>query len=116
MTEPKPLWQRASTEVLALVIEPEIEALLGRAVDKHRALLALAARHELADRMRRHRWLAIGAARAAGATWDEIDTALRYRPGLARREYQTTLARQQQLGLATTAQRPDPGTPQVPQL
>lgn len=43
MTERKPLWQRASVEVFALVIEPEIDALFGRPVDKHRAQLTVPA-------------------------------------------------------------------------
>jgi hypothetical protein len=111
----RPLWMRASTDVLALVVNPEIDALLGRPITKDRALLALAARQEMADRMSQHCWLAIERARAAGATWDEVDTALQYRPGQARRLYQTTLTRQKSLGLAAR-ERHDPGTPEGPQL
>jgi hypothetical protein len=105
------LWKRASTEVLALVIEPDVDALLGQPITKDRALVADAARQELAERMRRHRWLAIEAPRTAGATWDEIDTALGYRPGHARRVHQTTLAGHKSLGLAAP-QRHDPGPPE----
>jgi hypothetical protein len=108
VSQQEPLWKRASTGVLALVIDPEIDSLLGRPVTKARALQALVARQELAERMRRRRWLAIERARAAGAGWTEIDTALGNRPGQAQREYQTTLARQQCLGLATP-DRHDPG-------
>ena len=54
--------RRASTDVLALVITPQIEALLGRTLTKDRAFCALAARVELAERMRR-RGLAIEIAR-----------------------------------------------------
>ena len=115
MNEQQPLWTQASIDVLALVVNPEIDALLGRPLTKDRALVALAARQELADRMRRHRWLAIERARASGATWAEIDTALRYQPGQARREYQTVLSRQKSLGLAAP-ERHDPGTPEGPQL
>ena len=110
-----PLWKRASTDVLALVMDPEVDALLGRPIPKDRALAALAARRELAERMRRHRWLAIETARVAGATWDEIDTALHYKPGLARREYQAALSNQRTLRLVAP-DRHDPGTPQGPQL
>lgn len=109
------LGKRSSSEVLALVIEPEIDALLGEPITKDRALLALAARQELAERMSRHRWLAIEAASALGATSDEIDTALGYRPGLARHEYQNTLSCQRDLGLIA-ADRHDPGPPEGPQL
>ena len=115
MNEEEPLWKRASTEVLALVIDPEIDALLGRTVAKDRTLVALAARQELAQRMRQHRWLAIETARAAGATWDEIDTALRYQPGRARSEYQAALSRQKRFGLAAP-DRHDPGPPEEPRL
>jgi hypothetical protein len=115
VSQQEPLWRRASTEVLALVIDAEIAALLRRPIAKDQALVALAPRQELADRMRRHRWLAIETARAVGATWDEIDTALGYRPGLARREHQTALSRQKSLGLVVT-DRHDPGTPEGPHL
>jgi hypothetical protein len=109
------LWKRASTEVLALVIDPEIDALLGQPITRDRALVAEPARQELAERMRRHRWLAIEAFRTAGATWAEIDTAVGYRPGHSRRVHQTTLAGQKSLGLAAP-QRHDPGPPEGPYL
>jgi hypothetical protein len=115
VNQQQPLWRQASTDILALVINPEIDALLGRPITKNRALLALAGRHELAERVRRHCWVAIERARASGATWAEIDTALGYRPGQARRAYQTTLARQKSLGLAVPERR-DPGPPEGPQL
>ena len=111
----QPLWMRASTDVLALVINPEIDDLLGRPITKASALLALAARHEMAERMRQHCWLAVERARAAGATWAEIDTALASRPGQAQHLYQTALPRQKSLGLAAPDRR-DPGTPEGPQL
>jgi hypothetical protein len=50
-----PLDRWASSEVLAAVIDVEIAALLRRAPSKEEALLGLAARRELEDRMRRHR-------------------------------------------------------------
>ena len=59
-----------STEVLALVIDPEIDALRGRTVAKDRTLAFLAARQELAERMRRHGLLATETVRAAGVSWD----------------------------------------------
>lgn len=79
-----PRWKRASTEVLALVTGPEIVALVGRPLAKDQALLALAARQKLAQRMRQHGWPATETATAAGVTWHEIDTARGYWPGLAR--------------------------------
>jgi hypothetical protein len=109
------LWKRASTEVPALVTAPETDAVLGQPITNDRALVALAARQELAERIRRHRRLAIETARTAGATCDEIDTALSYGPGLVRREHQNTLSRQKRLGLAA-ADRHEPGPPEEPQL
>ena len=114
MSQQEPLWKRASTEVLALVIDPEIDALRGRTVAKDRTLAFLAARQELAERMRRHRWLAIETAGAAGASWDEIDTALRYQPRRAHTEYQAALSRQKRFGLVAPY-RHDPGPPEEPQ-
>ena len=98
----------ASSDVLAAVVDVEIAALLGRSPSKGEALLALAARRELEDRMRRHRWLAMETARRAGATWAEIAAAAGVRPADARRLYVTTLARQKAFGLAE-AHRSDPG-------
>jgi hypothetical protein len=107
-----PLWQRASTEVLQIVVDAELASLLGRGLDKDRALAALAARQELAERMRSHGWLAIEAARAAGAPWAEIDTALGVAAGTARDEYESTLTGQKDLGLADRG-RGDPGPPEA---
>ena len=110
-----PLWRRASLDFLALVVDVDIDVLTGRPVDKGRALVALAARQELADRMRRHLWLSTETARASGATWTEIDTALASPPGAARQEHEATLAHQKQLGLAALDRR-DPGLPEGPDL
>ena len=114
MDHKQPLWKRASTEVLALVIDAEVDALQGRTIAKCRTLAALAASQELAERVHRHRWLAGETARAAGATWDEIDTALHYQPGRARSEYEAALSRQKRFGLVAP-DRHDPGPPQEPQ-
>ena len=108
----KPIDQWASTDVLAAVVDVEIAALLGRTPSKDEALLALAARRELEDRMRRHRWLAIETARRAGATWSEIAAATGVRPVDARRLYETTLARQKALGYAEP-HRADAGGPEL---
>ena len=108
----KPLDQWASTDVLAAVVDVEIAALLGRAPTKGEALLALAARVELEDRMRRHRWLAIETARRAGASWAEIATAVGVKPADARRLYEATLARQKAFGYAEP-DRHDPGVPEL---
>jgi hypothetical protein len=109
VSEQLQLWKRSSAEVLALVTDVDMDVLLGRPVTKDRALAALAARVELAERMRR-RWLATETARAAGATWTEIDTALGYQPGDAQLEYQTALSQQKKLGLVA-ADRCDPCIP-----
>ncbi len=85
----------------------EIDALLGRAIPKQQGLQALEARQEITERMIRYRWLAIETARAAGATWAEIDTALDLRAGLAQTEYETALTRQQQYRLVAQ-ERQDP--------
>jgi hypothetical protein len=114
VNEQPALWKRSSAEVLALVTDADMDALVGRPLTKDRALAALAARAELAERMRR-RWLAIETARAAGATWDQIDTALGYPPGRTRRQYHRVLSRQKKLGLVAVDRR-DPGIPQGPPL
>jgi hypothetical protein len=108
----KPLDRWASTDVLAAVVDVEIAALVGRTPSKDEALLALAARHELEGRMRRHRWLAMETARRAGATWSEIAAAAGVRPADARRLYETTLARQKAFGYAEP-HRHDPGAPEL---
>ena len=96
--------------MLAVVVDVEIAVLLGRAPSKGEALLALAARRELEDRMRRHRWLAMETGRKAGATWSEIAAAVGVRPADPRRLYEATLARQKAFGFAE-AHRHDPGGP-----
>jgi hypothetical protein len=107
-----PLDRWASTPVLAAVIDVEIAALLRRAPSKDEALLALATRRELEDRMRRHRWLAMETARTADATWAEIATAAGMGPTDARRLYEQTLAHQKAFGYAE-AHRADPGVPEL---
>lgn len=107
----KPLDRWASSDVLAAVIDVEIAALLRRTPSKGEALLALSARRELEDRIRRHRWLAMETARKAGATWSEIAAAAGLRPD-ARRLYETTLARQKAFGYADP-HRHDPGMPEL---
>lgn len=108
-----PLDRWAATDVLAAVIDVEMAALLRRRPSKDEALLALSARREMEDRMRRHRWLAIETARRVGATWAEIDTAAGMNSGDSRRLYETTLGRQKAFGYAEPA-RHDPGA--VPEL
>lgn len=107
-----PLWPRASSELLKLVVDAEVTELLGRRLEQAAALRALAARVELADRLGRHRWLAIESARRAGASWEDIDAAFGVGPGGARREYEQVLSRQKSLGLAD-ARRADPGISQA---
>ncbi|MDA8046271.1 MAG: hypothetical protein M0Z30_13705 [Actinomycetota bacterium] len=104
----KPLDRWASTDVLAAVVDVEIAALLGRTPSKAEALLALAARRELQDRMRRHRWLAMETARKTGASWAEIAAAAGMEASAARRLYEQTLARQKAFGYAE-AHRAEPG-------
>lgn len=108
-----PLDRWAASDVLAAVVDVEMAVFLGRPPSKDDALLALAARREMEDRMRRHRWIAIETTRRAGATWAEIDTATGMKVGDARRLYETTLGRQKAFGFAEPA-RHDPGA--VPEL
>jgi hypothetical protein len=108
----KPMYQWASTDVLAAVIESEMARFVGRGPTKDQALLALTARRELEDRMRRHRWLAIETARKAGATWAEIGAAAGVTVRDARRLYEATLASQKAFGLVDP-QRRDPGVPEL---
>lgn len=98
--------------MLAAVVDVEIASLMRRRLSKGEALLALAARRELEDRMRRHRWLAMETARKAGASWAEIATAAGLPVVRARRLYETALAQQKSLGLAD-AHRVDPGGPEL---
>lgn len=108
--EPMDRW--ASTDVLAVVVDAELAHFLGKGPTKDQALLALAARRKLEDRMRRHRWLAMETARKVGATWAEVAAAAGMEPNDARRLYETTLAGQKSLGLADPAHR----DPRVPEL
>ena len=108
----EPIDRWASSDVLAAVVDVEIADLLGRTPSKGEALLALAARRELEDRMRRHRWLAMETARKAGASWTEIAAAAGIDPPAARRLYEQTLAGQQASGYAE-AHRQDPGGPEL---
>ena len=108
----EPLYRWASTDVLAAVIDAELARFVGEGPTKAQALLALAARRELEDRMRRHRWLAMETARKAGATWAEIATAAGVSTADARRLYETTLGRQKAFGCAE-AHRADPGVPEL---
>ena len=108
----KPLDQWASTAVLAAVVDVEIAVLLRRTPSKADALLALAARRELEDRMRRHRWLAMETARKAGASWAEIAAAAGMDPPAARLLYEQTLAGQKASGYAEP-HRVDPGGPEL---
>jgi hypothetical protein len=84
--------------------------LLRRVPSKEEALLALAARRELEDRMRRHRWLAMETARKAGASWAEIAAASGMDASAARRLYEQTLGRQEAFGYAEP-HRVEPGPP-----
>lgn len=83
----------------------------GRTPDKAAMLRALEARRELVHRLVRWRWLAIEDARAAGATWSEIDEALGTAPGRSCTEYHRKLAVQIRRGLCD-ADRRDPGSAQ----
>lgn len=95
-----PVAGRTYAELVEMVLDAELAAPLGRPLDRAGALEALEARAELIERLTRRRWLAVGQARDAGASWDEIEAAARSpRRGLARYEYVTKLARQQRLGL-----------------
>jgi hypothetical protein len=111
VNQQRPRWKRTSTDV----VDFEFDALPGRPIPKHRALAARASRDELAQGMHRNRWLDIETARTAGATWDEIDTALHYKPGLAHSKYQTGLTLQKSFDLVS-ADRQDPGPSEEPQL
>jgi hypothetical protein len=108
-----PLDRGASTDVLAAVVDVEIAVLLRRVPSKEEALLALAARRELEDRMRRHRWLAMETARRSGASWAEIAAAAGMDARAARRLlHEQTLGRQKAFGYAGP-HRADPGGPEL---
>jgi hypothetical protein len=98
--------------VLADVVDMEIATLLGRPPSKGEAPLALTARRELEDRMRRHRWLAMETARTAGALWVEIATAVAMSSFQARHQYETVLAQEKSMGLVDP-QRQIPGGPEL---
>jgi transposase len=108
----EPLDRWASTDVLTAVVDVEMAVVLGHPFTKEEALLALAARRELEDRMRRHRWLSMETARKAGASWAEIAAAAGMGPRDARRLYEQTLARQKAFGYAEP-HRHDPGVPEL---
>lgn len=108
----QPLYRWASTDVPAAVVDAEMARFVREGPAKDQALLVLAARRELEDRMRRHRWLAIETARKAGAGWAEIVTASGMAPHEARRLYEATLARQKSFGYAQV-HRADPGVPEL---
>ena len=108
----EPMYRWASTDVLAAVVDAELARFVGEGPTKDQALLALAARRELEDRMRRHRWLAMETARKAGASWAEIGAAAGMAAHDARRLYEMTLAGQKAFGYAE-AHRADPGVPEL---
>jgi hypothetical protein len=108
--QPLHLW--ASTDVLAAVIDAEMAVFLGRAPAKDDTLRALAARRELEDRMRRHRWLALETARKAGATWAEIGSAAGMKPADACLLYERTVAGKKAFGPAEPGHHA-PGGPEL---
>jgi hypothetical protein len=90
----------ATTDVAGLVVDVEIDAQLGRPIGKDRALIALAARREIADRMRRYEPSAVQTARAAGASWREVDRALKRSAGQSHQNYHAALVPHGKLGPA----------------
>ena len=115
-----PVGARTYAELIEAVLDAEVAGALGRRLSTAEALGALAARAELIERLTRWRWLAAGQARDAGARWDDIDATVgSRRPGLARMEYGTKLARQRRMGLPDPRQvvhddrgRPDADNPE----
>ena len=95
--------------LLDVVLDAELTRPEGRTPDKLTMLGALQARRELVHRLVRWRWIAIEDARAAGATWAEIDEALGMAPGRSNTEYHRKLARQIRRGLCDPDRR-DPGS------
>ena len=93
------------------LLDGELARSEGRPPDKDAMLGALVARRELVHRLVRWRWIAIEDARAAGATWAEIDEALGMAPGRSCTEYHRKLAVQIRRGLCD-ADRRDPGSAQ----
>lgn len=93
------------------VLDAELARPEGRTPDKDVMLGALVARRELVHRLVRWRWIAIEDARAAGATWAEIDEALGMAPGRSFTEYHRKLAVQIRRGLCDPDRR-DPGSAQ----
>jgi hypothetical protein len=67
------------------VLDVEMAVFKGHAPNKQEALLALAARRELENRMRRHLWLSMETARKVGASWAEIAAATGMSTAQARR-------------------------------
>jgi hypothetical protein len=103
-----------ATEAYHSLVERVLDAELvrpeGGTLDKATMLSALVARRELVHRLVRWRWIAIEDARAAGASWAEIDAALGMAPGRSRLEYERRLAAQIRHGLCSPDRR-DPGPP-----
>lgn len=91
-----------------VVLDAELARAEGRRPDRAETLHALKARRELVDRLSRWQWIAIEDARAAGASWLEIDGAVGAPSGTARAEYERALAAQKRLGLSRPERR-DPG-------
>jgi hypothetical protein len=90
----------ATADVAGLVVDVEIDAQLGRPIGKDRALIALAARREIAERLRRYEPSAIQTARAAGASWPEVDRALKRSAGQSQQNYHAALVSHRKLGPA----------------
>lgn len=95
--------------LIEAVLDAELARPEGRTLDKDLMLGALAARRELVHRLVRWRWIAIEDARAAGATWAEIDEALGMTPGRSCTEYHRKLAVQIRRRLCDPDRR-DPGS------
>jgi hypothetical protein len=108
MSAPVRIEDRCDRDLLELVNETDLSRMLRTPLAKDVVLAALAARAELVDRLLRWRWLAIDQARAAGATWAEVDDAVGLPAGGARAEYHAVLARQRCFGLVD-ADREVPG-------
>jgi hypothetical protein len=105
--------ERSDRDLLDLVNEAGLGRMLREPLAKDIVLAALEARAELVDRLLRWRWLAIEQARAAGASWAEVDDAAGLPAGGARAEYHAVLDRQRRFGLVD-ARRADPGPAEGP--
>lgn len=101
-----------STEAYHVLVDVVLDAELvraeGRRPDRTAMLNALETRQELVERLSRWRWIAIEDARAAGASWLEIDGAIGAPSGTARAEYERVLVAQKRFGLSRS-ERCDPG-------